>query len=254
MGYRMVAVFLIASVCAGQTPSPLLPAGQALAAGKAPSTDAGQQAAITAPAGTTVALSLLSPIKTKTSRSGDSIRAVVAFPVTVGTELAIPAGTYVEGMITSITPGPPHGLGRNVKIHFTRLLFANGYSPVMDGVNTEARVVFPDGEEQGTVEIADVRGGAPFLGKGFAPFMGQTMPPPPPLQLPQVGPSKAVVIGASLGGMVGFTAIMMVVARHHANATDEVVYDNGWQFSMVLSQALTLDALRVKEAASLPAK
>lgn len=78
------------------------------------------------PQGTTIPLELVSLIKSKTSRPGDSVRGVVAFPVTVGTQVAIPAGTYVEGTINSINPGPPHGMGRSVKIHFTRLIFSNG--------------------------------------------------------------------------------------------------------------------------------
>ncbi len=237
MNFRPVALFLITSVCAAQNPAP-------------PAANAQPDTIFVAP-GTSIPLSLVNAIKSKSSRRGDSVRSVVAFPVTVGTQVAIPAGTYVEGTIDSITPAPPHGMGRSVKVHFTRLLFSNGYSPSFDALSTDAMLAIPDAGAGATLEIADIRAGAPFLGEGFAPALRQTAPTPPPL--PQVGPSKAVVIGCSVGAMAGLTAILFAVAHHRANSTDFVVYDSGWQFAMVLTQPLILDALRVKEATALPA-
>lgn len=117
-------------------------------------------------------------------------------------------------------------------------------------MNTEA-VLLPDAENQGSVDIADARGGAPFLSKGFAPALGQTTPTP--ANLPQVGPSRGLVIGATVGATAAFAILPYAYARHRADGTDYVVFENGWQFAMVLSTPLTLDALRLKEAASLPA-
>jgi hypothetical protein len=80
------------------------------------------------------------------------------------------------------------------------------------------------------------------------------MPTPPVLPPPsQIGPSKGVVIGAGIGASAGILALTLLYAHHRANTIDYVMFDNGWQFSMVLSQPLTLDVLRVNEAASLPA-
>jgi len=119
-------------------------------------------------------------------------------------------------------------------------------------MNTDALVILPPSGALGPVEIADVRAGAPFLGERFA-ALGQVTPTPPSLPpLPQVGPSKGLVIGAGLGAMVGILALTLGLAHRHANAMDFVMFDNGWQFSMVLSQPLTLDALRVKQAAGAP--
>ena len=83
MGFRFVAVLLIASLCTAQTPAP--------APSSAPSA---APPPITVAPGTAVPLTLLNPIRSRTTKPGDAIRAVVAFPVTVGTQVAIPAGTY----------------------------------------------------------------------------------------------------------------------------------------------------------------
>jgi hypothetical protein len=243
MGFRFVAVFLIASVCAAQTPAP------------APSDTPSTPPQITVPPGTSIAITLLNPIKSKTTKPGDTVRAVVAFPVTVGTQLAIPAGTYVQGVVNAIAPHPSHGLFASVKIHFTSLLFANGYSPALDAINTEAMLIVPDPEAGPRYEIADARDGVPVLGNGFAPVLGQSIPPTPVLPpLPQVGPPKGLVIGASLGGTAAIFIGILAYSHHRMNTLDYVVFDNGWQFSMVLTQPLRLDPSQVAAATSAPAQ
>lgn len=246
MGFRLVAFFLIASVCSAQTPAPA----------QSTPPDSAPPAMVTVPQGTTVPLTLVNPIKSKSTRPGETVRAVVAFPVTVGTQVAIPAGTYVEGMVTALSPRPSHAQGPSIKIHFTRLLFSNGYQAGLDAMNSDAALILPDNSDRNTIEIADMRDGAPAMGEGFAAGDGQ-FPPPPPTPvlppLPQVGPSKGVIIGASVGVMVGILALSFAWAHHQANTVDYVVFDSGWQFAMVLSRPLILDALHVNEAASLPA-
>lgn len=63
-------------------------------------------AAIDVPAGTKVQLNLVNPIMSLSTKPGDTVRAVVAFPVTVGNHVAIPAGTFVEGQFLSATTNP----------------------------------------------------------------------------------------------------------------------------------------------------
>jgi hypothetical protein len=41
-----------------------------------------------------------------------------------------------------------------------------------------------------------------------------------------------IIIGASVGAMVGFTAIMLAFSHHHGNAMEFVLFDNGWQFAI----------------------
>jgi hypothetical protein len=240
MQFRFVAVFLIASICGAQAPMPTSSAAPSLA----PAT-ATVSGTISVTTGTTVPLTLVTPIKSKSTHPGDAVRAVVAFPVTVGTQVAIPAGAYVEGVVTALNPRDKQTHMPSVQIHFTRLLFANGYSVPLDAVNNEAIMIEPGQLFQSTYEIADARDGAPFLGEGFAQGGGggeQTTPQLPPL--PSVGPNPAVVTGAVLGGGVGILAITLYMA-HHRGTADFVLFDNGWQCQMVLSTPLTLDASRV---------
>ena len=242
MGFRLVAVLLIASLCTAQTPAPApLPA---------PSAAPSAPPQITVAPGTAVPLTLLNSIRSRTTKPGDAIRAVVAFPVTVGTQVAIPAGTYAQGTVTAIASRGSHGQPPNIKIHFTSLLFANGYLATLDAVNSDAMVILPAVDEP-AYEIADARDGAPFLGKRFAAAVGQPTPPTLP-PLPQVGPSKAVVIGTGVGVMAAGVGLFLWLAHHRAGTFDYVVFDNGWQFTMVLQHPLTLDAGQVAAAPQMP--
>lgn len=241
MGFRFVAVLLIASLCTAQTPAP--------APSSAPSA---APPPITVAPGTAVPLTLLNPIRSRTTKPGDAIRAVVAFPVTVGTQVAIPAGTYAQGTVTAVASHGSHGQPPNVKIHFTSLLFANGYLATLDAMNSDAMMILPAASEP-AYEIADARDGAPLLGKNFAAARGQLSPPTLP-PLPQVGPSPAVVIGAGLGISAATFVAILAWAHHRAGTLDYVVFDNGWQFTMVLQHPLTLDAGQVAAAAQMPAQ
>jgi hypothetical protein len=241
-------MLLIASMCSAQTPV-AIPPSAANSAAQSPSTSATPSNIITVPQGTTVPLTLVSTIKSLSTKPGDTVRAVVAFPVTVGTQLAIPAGTYVEGMVNSVTARAPNTHMPSVQIHFTQLLFANGYSVPLDAVNTEAMMILPRADSQATYELAYAGDGAPFLGEGFG-AAGQTLPPLPPL--PRPGPNPAVVGGAITGAFVAILVTLLALNHHNSKNTDFLLYDNGWQFQMVLHSPLTLDAGKVAAAATMP--
>jgi hypothetical protein len=245
MAFRFAAPFLIASLCGAQTPATIQPA----ASQSAPS------GSITVPPGTSIALTLVSSIKSKSTKPGDAVRAVVAFPVTVGTQIAIPAGTYVQGVVNEVNPRPPQHVGPSVKLHFTQLLYANGYAAPLDAMNTEAMAILPDAAPRAIAELADARDGAPSLGVDSAEGFegeGQTAPPPLP-PLPSAGPSPGVVVGASIGGTVGVLALVLALNHHRIANTDYLLFDNGWQFEIALSTPLTVDAAKVAAAAAMPA-
>lgn len=120
---RWIAGFLvIATVCFGQGVSQTKPD----AAG-------GAKPAVVIPAGTKVALSLKQAISTKTAKEGDPVYAVTNFPVAQDNRIVIPPGTYVQGKISHIQRGG-HVKGRaELMIHFTSLIYPNGYTVLLPG-------------------------------------------------------------------------------------------------------------------------
>lgn len=253
---HLASVLTIASTLVAQTPLPDMqaaaPAAQITPASSAQSASAPMAQSITLPAGTTIALTLMSAVKSKSTKSGDAVRAVVAFPVTMGTQLAIPAGTYAEGVVTRVTARPMSNQQPTFRVHFTRLVFSNGYSAALNGENTQA-LVLPQDEPQdrgkANVEVAELNPFPSPMGR-FAMGAGQTTPTLPPL--PQEGPNPAV-IGGIMGGVMAAALIGSLVWMHHrANSVDYVLFDAGWQFQMVLDSPVTLDASQVRAAAAAP--
>jgi len=255
----MTSSLMIAFLLIAQNPLPgspaTPPAGQntPTAAQQNPAPAAGQSplpaasSAITVPAGTSIPLTLMNAIKSKATKPGDTVRAVVAFPVTVGSRLAIPAGTFAEGTVSQVSARPLTSHAPTVRIHFMRLVFANGYSASLDAENTQS-FLLRDEDKNSTVEVAELT--PPNLpGAHFAMGEGQqpTLPP-----LPQVGPNPAV-IGGIAGGVTAALVVGLAIWSHHrVNNYDFVVFDVGWQFQMVLDSPVVLDATQVAAATAAP--
>lgn len=242
MFLRLVACTLITSLSATQTPVP------------APPPPPAPGASITVPAGTAVQLALISPIRSRSTRPGSPVRAVVSFPVTVGAQVAIPAGTYVLGTVIRIHADP---LGRSapiVNLHLTSLVFENGSTVPLDALHLSAQLdpaLAPPGSEgrAPVAELADAREGAPHPGGPspepepgpiFEADPAQEPNPPalPPLKNP--GPSEGVFLGVGLGGMAALFTLGAIFFHRRAARLDYVVFDGGWPFEMVLSRPLTL--------------
>lgn len=222
-----LAGLLAASTCWAQQPTqnPPQPPAQSQA------TTAPQSQTITVPVGTRIPLTLTSPIIAKSTHPGDSVRAVTTFPVTVGSQVAIPVGTYFEGVIDSLKVRGPYD--STVKMHFTRVVFANGYAMPVNGANTEASAQSPSANPP-------VANGFAGAGGGKFALMGRSAITPPPTS--QIGPSKGEILGIGLGITAATAVAFILLAHHHARyPTNAIVFDTGWQFDMVLETPLTLD-------------
>jgi hypothetical protein len=263
-----VAALTIASILTAQTPAPNLqvdpqdaaqitssvsqaapdPAAQNVQG--TPSQSAAAQT-VTLSAGTAIPLTLMTVIRSKSTKPGDTVRAVVAFPVTQGTQLAIPAGTYVEGTIVSVSAKPLSNRQPSFRVHFTRLIFSNGYSVPLSGENSQALLLPPDGiapaNQLSEPEVAELEP-FHFPGTNFAVGAGQqTEPTLPPL--PRVGPPMGEVIGISLGATAAGVIGLLIWGHHRANSYDFAAFDVGWQFQMVLDGPVTLNVAQVAAAA-----
>lgn len=120
----LFAVLLTAGTCAAQqiSPGPIRPDHHLQTTTLAASTSR-----IVVPAGTVVPVAITQAVWAKTAKAGDRIYAETAFPVAVNNQMAIPAGTYVQGQIDSLSRPRPFSPHAQFQIHFTQLVFANGY-------------------------------------------------------------------------------------------------------------------------------
>src|ERR1700730_4331240 len=77
----------------------------------------------TVPAGTKVLLSLKSAINTKTAQQGDGVYMVSSFPVVGSSQIMIPVGVYVQGVVDRVVrPGRVKGRAQ-LDLHFTTMIF-----------------------------------------------------------------------------------------------------------------------------------
>jgi hypothetical protein len=265
MFVQPIAALMIASLVTGQTPVPAtqmtppatqispaqeLPAPAQVAPAAGPNTPASAAQTIIVPAGTAVQLALLSVVKTRSTKAGDTVRAEVAFPVTIGTQLAIPAGTFVDGNVSQVKARPKGGQSPLFRVHFTRLVYSNGYMVALSGENTQALLLRPDNGAP-TNEVAEL---TPMRlpGTHFAMGEGQIGTPIPTQSAPGAGSNSAVIAGIAGGAAAAFVIGAIIWAHHRTNKeTDFVLYDAGWQFQMVLDSPVTLDAAQVAAAATL---
>lgn len=262
MWIRLIALMLISSIGGTEVARASMAAARQVATVQSAALVQAQAPAavgtVEVPVGTKVPLSLVTQIMSKSTKAGDTVRAVVAFPVTVGNQVAIPAGTFVEGQLVSTTAtktakkktrygANPAVSSSGLQIHFTRLVYANGYTVALDAQNQASVMKHADGG----VEVAS-------LDYAYAPFgnaalpegqFGEPLPPPQLPQLPQPSmPNGALIVGV-MAGALALAIVAGALTMHHRKNEDEVLYDAGWQFSMSLTSALSLDAAQVMDAA-----
>jgi hypothetical protein len=207
---------------------------------------AAEKQTFTIPGGTRIPLTLMNPIWAKTAKPGDSVRAVAAFPVTIGTQVMIPPGTYVEGSLDKVVKRDSTGYP-GLRAHFTKIVFANGYAVTLEGTMVQARAQIPgpslpesSGAERQSAEGME-------FGGGLGPQL-QTGPTPPPLP-PLAGPHYGPIIGTAAGGVAAMV-VLAILAHHHRG--DYVYFEPGWQFEIILQSPLSLDSDRVTAAIAGP--
>jgi hypothetical protein len=239
MRLLLIAVLLTATDCVAQEPT--TQAQQEAPPVQTQAPPEAEKQTITIPAGTRVPLALTYPMRARATKKGDSVRAVTAFPVTVGKQVAIPAGSYVEGTIDRVLKSGPTGHA-GLQMHFTRIVFTNGYNVPLDGATAEAKA----GSTGASIPESSASGTSSATGyaEGF-----QQPPPPTPPPLPRLGPSPGVIAGSVLGVGAAVTVVAVLVGRHRAG---DIVFDTGYQFEMVLETSLVLDADRVAAAVAGP--
>jgi hypothetical protein len=142
--YRVISVlFAVLALAALSLPAKPqanlpLPAVPPTDAPSAPGQSA--QATINIPSGITVPLVLTSPVWHRSAKLGDPIYTLTSFPIAIGNQMAIPSGTAAAGVIDTLTKPGRFSSHAEFRIHFTQLIYANGYTVSLDGALATAEV------------------------------------------------------------------------------------------------------------------
>jgi hypothetical protein len=124
-------------------------------------------------------------------------------------------------------------------MHFTRILYANGYSVAIDGTNLQAKALRPKSSSSETAGFVTESGSYNSLAAQSSPQLPTLQPPPS---------HTGAIAGLAVGGAAA--AIAIVVLGHYHHGSSGVVFDTGWQFEMVLESPLSVDAASVAAAAA----
>ena len=187
---------------------------------------------VSVPAGTRVLLVLKNAISSKTAQPGDAVYLQTSFPVVQDGHVVIPAGTYVQGVIDSAKRAGRIKGRAEIQMHFTRLVYPNGYM-----VNMVSNVGASDSsdaqrveDKEGTVKAEGTKGRdaatvATTTGTGTLIGLG-------------VGGGRGAGIGAGIGAGVGLLTTMLTRGN-------EVRFEPGSTVDMVLQRAIEIDMSRV---------
>ncbi|MBZ5493225.1 MAG: hypothetical protein LAO76_20090 [Acidobacteriia bacterium] len=183
------------------------------------------------PPGTKLPLGLLRPLRVK---SGQDVYLQITFPVTVGNQMMIPPGAYVQGIVQQIVKKDRRSL--QFAISSANLIFSNGYTVSIGGtvtVGTTNAALAPP--QPGSAA------GQPV--PAMAAVGSVTPPPLPPLPpLPSFNGVRNAMIGVGIAAAVGTT--VLIVLAHNRDPEIEV----GTPLEIILSAPVYLDATRVAAA------
>lgn len=181
------------------------------------------------PTGTKILLVLKNTVSTKNARPGDGVYLETSFPVTQNDRVAIPAGTYVQGVIDRVQRSGRVKGKAELLIHFTTLIYPNGYTVRMPGAlesasgAENAKVKDSEGnlQAEGTkgrdaATIATSAGTGGLIG-GLADRS-----------------AKGAAIGGGIGAGVGLLTTLFTRG-------EEVRLENGSSVEMVLERPLEVD-------------
>ncbi len=80
----------------------------------------------------------------QSAKDGDTVYAQTSFPTVAGGGMAIPAGTYVEGTIESVTRPTRRFDRAEIQVLFTKIVFANGYTVELPGATSAMQTPGPN--------------------------------------------------------------------------------------------------------------
>ncbi len=162
-------------------------------------------------------------------RAGDAVRAETALPVAAKGQTAIPQGTYVDGAIDKVRR---HGGNAGFEVHFTRMIFANGYTVLLSSTaDLTAGLALPELAGAPAALIAEMAN---------ALQASPTLNPPPPL------PSHVgLIVGLGVGTAVAMIVGILILGHRASGSAGGLYVDAGARFDLVLTSPLTLDTAQL---------
>ena len=203
----------------------------------------GGKGTLSVPAGTRLSLVLTHSVLSKSVHRGDDIYAQTVFPVTLGNEVVVPAGTFVQGKIDKLERQGDRG---ELHLQSMSMIFPDGYvAPIPGPLNLESDegyILRDPGKGNTIAAIAAPAGG---LAAGL--LIGRAASSSPGTDVNGMNFNPGKLKSTAIGGMVGLAAggvlSLVLVARGH-----QFFLDVGSPLAMTLQQPMSLEAEPVADA------
>lgn len=182
---------------------------------------------VTVPMGTVISTTLSTNLSSEYARPGDRVTVQVSQPVVFNGQLALPAGSTVEGQVANVVPSGLAGRNGSLDIRFNMARLPNGQSFPLQG-----RVQTNDGTGVLTAGTTASRLGQAALktggGAAAGALLGTAMGP---LSGGQVG--RGAIYGTAVGAGLGLGAAALSKGK-------QVEVTSGSPINIVLDQPLML--------------
>jgi hypothetical protein len=197
----------------------------------------------TIPAGTRFPLVLTDPVSSKAMRRGDELHAQTTAPVTLGDQVVIPAGVFVQGKVDKLRRNGNRG---EMQMQSVSVIFPDGYvaniaGPLTIESDEGTAWLTPSGKAQAGMVIA------PLAGLGIGAAIGSAAHT---TQSSTLGGStitssspKGIAIGSLVGLGIGAAVALVLLTHSH-----QFYVDSGSPMEMTLSQPVTLTQSQVSNA------
>jgi len=210
-----VAMFFAVATCAAQQLPPVPGPGPDSVTQASPN-PAPREMTIAIPAGTHLALALTHPVDSHSTRRGDEIFAQTTSPVIVANQVAIPAGTFVQGRVDKVTRRGTRG---ELLMQSISIVFPNGYVATIQGpLNMES----DEGTAWSNPSSAERAGiiAAPLAGLGIGAAIGASQHTTDSSTLGGTTLTASSPKGLAIGSLVGLAAggavslVLLVRSQH----------------------------------------
>jgi hypothetical protein len=198
---------------------------------------------IVVPAQTQLALVLMHPVDSKSMHRGDILYAQTTAPVEVGNQVAIPAGTFVQGPIEKISRNGDRG---EFVMQSVSVLFPNGYTAKLPGpakIESDEWTAWrnPGGATKAGAIIA------PMAGAGIGAAIGSAAHTTQSSTLGETTITQSTGKGVAIGSAVGLAAgaVVSVALLLHSRS---FYVAPGAPMDLTIGQPLTLAADEVPDA------